>query len=150
MMDDNSIKEFNWYSDIPKYIWHELVFFEMYWDYQWKWIMVSKKDDNIYLRRWYYGSCGWCDNYKALNIDTEYDDNNNELPISKNKIDEFVYAYSPEEEYKKKDITLDKLLKFVKRQQLSEDYEDLTDERCMEISKNILEKIIIYLFNPTR
>lgn len=141
MMKDDSIKELNWYDDIPQYIWHELVFFETYGSYQWDWIMVSKKENKVYLWRWYYGSCSWCDNYCFFESEESHDEEWNSLPMSQEKWDEFVYAYNPEEEYNIEDITEDILYKYVKKQLLEEWYQDLTDEKCREIAKEILNNI---------
>jgi hypothetical protein len=132
MMKDDTIKELNWYDDIPRYIWHTLIFFWTYGYYQWYWIMVSSKDDTIYLWRWWYGSCCWCDSFigwEGYSIE--------ERTKTQKEWDEFVYAYSPEVEYNIGDITEDILFDYIKKQKMSEEYKELTDKECRKIAKDI-------------
>lgn len=105
IMKDDTIVELEWYSDIPKYRWHNLLFFEELWSYQWEWYMVSEKDNIIYLWRDSYWSCTVCDNFQSFeseNYEWEWENTK-----TQEEADNFVYAYNPEKEFNRSEITKD-------------------------------------------
>lgn len=76
------------YEIIAEHFWQEVINYEEFWWYQWSWLLVSKKDDLVYVYKDYYGSCSGCD---PLEANRTYDYDKWEYIID----DSFFDSYQP-------------------------------------------------------